>query len=203
VDELVKRFGARSDDLGRLISRLAARPFGELTSTLGDDAARWAKKAAKRVEVVVTGREVLVPARLAERLSGVLAHLLRNAIAHGIEPEERRLELGKPGAGRIELSCRESASGVEIRVHDDGAGFDAEAFQNGNLDAAFEPGLSTRKAADELGGFGVGLGAVRDELKEIGYVVDLRSQSGIGASVLLGPAGRATEVVWSTSPSSS
>jgi two-component system chemotaxis sensor kinase CheA len=203
VDELVKRFGARNDELGRLISRLAARPFGELTSTLADDAARWAAKAHKRVEVVVTGREVLVPARMAERLSGLLAHLLRNAIAHGIESEERRLELGKPEVGRIELGCREAVGGVEIHVHDDGAGFDADAFASGNLEAAFEPGRSTRKTADELGGFGVGLGAVRDELEEIGYLVDLRSESGIGASVLLAPAGRATEGAWSTSPSSS
>ena len=203
IDELVKRYGARHDELGRLISRLSARPFGELTSTLSEDAARWAGKAHKRVEVVVTGREVLVPARVAERLSGVLAHLLRNAIAHGIESEERRLELGKPGAGRIELSCLESGDGVEIRVHDDGAGFDVDAFAGGNLEGAFEAGRSTRKTADELGGFGVGLGAVRDELKEIGYLVSLRSQSGIGASVLLGPAGRAAEGAWSTSPSSS
>jgi len=203
VDELMGRFGARNDDLGRLVSRLAARPFGELTSTLGDDATRWAGKAHKRVEVVVTGREVLVPARVAERLSGVLAHLLRNAIAHGIEPEERRLELGKHAVGRIELSCREASGGVEIRVHDDGAGFDTTAFAGETLEAAFEPGRSTRKTADELGGFGVGLGAVRDELKEIGYLVKLRSESGIGASVLLGPEGRATEGAWSTSPSSS
>jgi len=203
VDELVKRYGARNDELGRLVSQLAARPFGELTSTLADDAARWAKKAHKRVSVVVTGREVLVPARVAERLSGVLAHLLRNAIAHGIEPGERRLELGKPEAGRIELSCRESSDGVEIRVHDDGAGFDSKAFAGESLEAAFDAGRTTRTTPDELGGFGVGLGAVRDELKEIGYLVNLRSESGIGASVMLGPAGRGAESVWSTSPSSS
>jgi HAMP domain-containing protein len=206
VEELVKRCGARSDEIGQLVSRLAARPFGELTSTLSDDAARWATKAQKRVEVVLDGREVLVPARVAERLSGVLAHLLRNAIAHGIEPPDRRLELGKPETGRIELSCRETAQGVELRVSDDGMGFDLQAFggEHGeNLEAAFRAGVSTRTAPDELGGFGVGLGAVRDELNEIGYLVKLQSERGRGANVLIGPVGAALERAWSTSPSSS
>jgi len=203
VEELMRRFGARNDELGRLVSHLAARPFGELTSTLADDATRWATKDQKRVEVVMSGREVLVPARLAERLAGVLAHLLRNAIAHGIESPERRLELGKAEIGHIELSCREAEHGVLIRVSDDGTGFDTQAFGGLNWDAAFEPGVSTRKTADELGGFGVGLGAVRDELKEIGYLVKLQSESGRGASVLIGPASLAPERAWSTSPSSS
>lgn len=203
VEELMKRFGARNDELGRLASRLAARPFGELTSTLSDDATRWATKDQKRVGVVMSGREVLVPARLAERLTGVLAHLLRNAIAHGIETPERRLELGKSEVGRIELACREAGHGVLVQVSDDGTGFDVQAFAGGNWDAAFEPGVSTRKNADELGGFGVGLGAVRDELKEIGYLVKLQSESGRGASVLIGPASLTPERAWSTSPSSS
>jgi two-component system chemotaxis sensor kinase CheA len=203
VEELVKRCGTRTDDLGRLVSRLAARPFGELTSTLSDDASRWATKAQKRTEVVLEGREILVPARVAERLSGVLAHLVRNAIAHGIELPERRLELGKPEIGRIELSCREAGQGVEIRVSDDGMGFDPGMFGADDGEAAFAAGVSTRTTPDELGGFGVGLGAVRDELKEIGYLVKLQSVSGRGASVLMGPAGVALERAWSTSPSSS
>jgi len=203
VEELVKRYGMRSDDLGRLVSRLAARPFGELTSTFADDAARWAGKAHKRVEISILGREVLVPARVAERLSGVLAHLLRNAIAHGIELPERRVEHGKPEVGRIEVSCRETAQGVAIRVSDDGAGFDSSAFGENNWEAAFAAGVSTRKTPDELGGFGVGLGAVRAELKDVGYLVTLQSESGRGASVLIAPAGLVPEPLWSTNPSSS
>jgi len=190
------------------VSRLAARPFGELTSTFADDAARWAGKAHKRVAVAILGREVLVPARVSERLSGVLAHLLRNAIAHGIELPERRVERGKPEVGRIELSCRETDQGVAIRMSDDGAGFDPNAFGGNceggnNWEAAFAPGVSTRKTPDELGGFGVGLGAVRDELKEVGYLVTLKSESGSGASVLIGPASFAPERAWQTFPSSS
>lgn len=203
VEQLYKRFGERADELGRLASRLASRPFGELTSTLPDDAVRWAAKDQKRVVLSVTGREALVPGRLAERLGGVLAHLVRNAIAHGIETPEQREELGKPELGRIELDCRETERGVELRVTDDGGGFDTTALGERGLEAAFAPGVSTRQAPDELGGFGVGLGAVRDELKEIGYVVRLQSERGTGVSVLIEPATATRNGTWPISPSSS
>jgi len=164
---------------------------------------RWAAKARKRVALSVAGREALVPGRLAERLGGVLAHLVRNAVAHGIEAPERREELGKPELGRIELDCRETERGVEICVTDDGMGFDADALGGTALEAAFAPGVSTRKIPDELGGFGVGLGAVRDELNEIGYLVNLQSKSGTGASVLIEPASAVRNGAWPISPSSS
>ncbi|HEV8547863.1 MAG TPA: ATP-binding protein, partial [Polyangiaceae bacterium] len=202
VEALVRRCGDRRDDLGRLVSRLAARPFGEIASTLPDDAVRWAEKDFKQIEVSVYGRETLIPGRLAERLPGALSHLVRNAVAHGIEAPDLRAELGKPERGRLALECRETERGVEIRVSDDGGGFDLDALPGGDIEGAFAPGLSTRSRPDELGGFGVGLGAVRDELKDVGYVVSLSSERGSGATVLIEPAA-ATERAWSISPSSS
>jgi two-component system chemotaxis sensor kinase CheA len=203
VEQLYKRFGERPDELGRIVSRLASRPFGEIASTLPDEAVRWASKAHKRVVLSVVGRETLVPGRLAERLSGVLAHLVRNAVAHGIEAPEQREELGKPPLGRIELECRETPRGVEIRVSDDGAGFDTGALGGAGLERAFAPGVSTRSTPDELGGFGVGLGAVRDELKQVGYLVELKSENGTGASVLIEPISAPRDQSWPISPSSS
>jgi two-component system chemotaxis sensor kinase CheA len=107
VTELYERFGGRRDELGRLVSRLAARPFGELLSALPDSVHRWAAKEGKRIELCVEGRETLVPAELSERLGGALAHLLRNAVAHGIEQPAERREKGKLEMGRIDVGCQQ------------------------------------------------------------------------------------------------
>jgi two-component system, chemotaxis family, sensor kinase CheA len=197
VTELFRRFGTRRDALGKLVARLAARPFGEVASNLPEALQRWSSKEGKKVELSLEGREALVPAGLSERLPGVLAHLLRNALAHGIETPFQRRALGKPDSGRIELSCQELPDGVSIEVRDDGAGFDLDllrrrAAQHGHtgeaaLELAFVAGVSTREGRDDLAGNGVGLGAVRDDLEQVGYKVSVSSQPGQGARVRIAP----------------
>jgi two-component system chemotaxis sensor kinase CheA len=199
LDALVGQLKDRSDLLGELAARLAARPFGELTSTLPDAVGRWSAREGKHLELVFEGRETLVPAELAEHLAGALTHLVRNAIAHGIEtPVERRMR-GKPELGRIVLRCTEAKHGVTVEVEDDGGGFDEDALGRAarsslgaGLEVAFTPGVTTRAVPDELAGHGVGLGAVRDALLEAGYEVTLDSRRGAGARVSIArPAPRA------------
>lgn len=196
VEELFRRLGNRTDDLGKLAARLASRPFGELVSTLPDSVRRWADREEKKVELAISGREVLVPAPLCERLSGILSHLLRNSVAHGIEPPAERRDAAKPELGRLDLRCLETLEGVSVEVEDDGAGFDIEALTQKarshaatrqGIELAFLPGLSTREAPDEVAGHGVGLGAVYDELLAVGYNVQLASQRGRGARILIHP----------------
>jgi two-component system chemotaxis sensor kinase CheA len=207
VQELFQRLGTREDELGALAARLAARPFGELLSALPDSVQRWATKDGKHIELNVSGRETLVPAALSEPLGGVLAHLLRNAVAHGIEDPGHRRVAGKPEIGRIEVSCKEAPGGVIITVSDDGRGFDEEALRaranalavatddmsaaaGGALELAFAPGVSTREKADDLAGHGVGLGAVREELRKVGYLVTMGSDRGKGATARVEPVAR-------------
>lgn len=202
VDALYDRLGREPDEIGRLVARLAARPFGELIAHLPDEVRRWSEKEGKRVELVTSGRERLVPASLCDSLGGVLAHLLRNAVAHGIEAPAVRVAKQKAASGRIELACEDGPDGVVIAVVDDGAGFDLAALRReaahlGHalaegaedvLDVAALPGVSTRSLKDDLAGHGVGLGAVRDELSRVGYAARLAPATGHGTRILLEPA---------------
>jgi chemotaxis protein histidine kinase CheA len=87
---------------------------------------------------------------------------------------------------------------VIVVVTDDGAGFDVEALRreaverghagDGDVDLAFIAGLSTRQIRDDLAGHGVGMGAVRDELAQVGYVVRISSRAGHGARIVIEPA---------------
>jgi two-component system, chemotaxis family, sensor kinase CheA len=196
VDQLLEHYGRTDGQLGTLVSRLASRPFGELSWGLIEAVERWAGDDGKRVQIQVLGRDVQVPFPLCQHLGGVLSHLLRNAIAHGIEVPAERLQHGKPDVGQIEVLCTELAQGIRIEVRDDGAGFDIPALElhakAQGLDArgfelAFEAGVTTRPQADALAGLGVGLGAVREDLDSLGYRISISSRPHLGSHICIEP----------------
>lgn len=188
---------ARGDAVRAVVDRLASRPFGETVFLIAESVERWANRESKAVLLVVEGRDTPVPPDLARVLPGVLAHLVRNAIAHGIEARDERVSKGKPERATITLGCETLSRGVAVIVGDDGAGFDVEGLRARAKAAGLADGLdlttlvsshlSTRDEADELAGHGVGLDAVRAELREVGYDVRIDSQRGQGSTIRVEP----------------
>lgn len=132
-----------------------------------------------------------------------IEHILRNALAHGIEPlHDRRLN-GKPDEGSITLSAKQDGQYVDLTISDDGQGVNLEvverkARQKGLINASetqlsesrilsmlFEPGFSTADSINEMAGRGVGLDVVSDTMKRVGGRVTLTHQPGQGASFQL------------------
>ena len=205
LDSVLALAGDHDDELTRAIKRLAARPFGEALATIAERAPDWAARDGKRVELVVEGREVRIPPALSEVLGGVMTHLVRNAVAHGIETEAERVAAGKTSVGTIWASAQEGDHGPVIVVEDDGAGIDLERIvararalglvdDSGGVanppDAAelvFLPGLSTRDASDGLAGRGIGLDAVRAYVREAGYAVHFVTEKGHGTKFVIEP----------------
>jgi HAMP domain-containing protein/HPt (histidine-containing phosphotransfer) domain-containing protein len=190
-------------DLARVVERLAARPFGESTASLIDMTPTWAEKEGKKVRLDVEGREVRVPPRLARVLPGVLTHLVRNAVAHGIEPPAIRTSNGKSAGGTIHARAREVDGGVAIVVEDDGRGLDMRRIEEratalgvrfedtspgGRMELVFVSGLSTSESAGALAGRGVGLAAVRSDLERTGYVIRVSSSVGKGTRFEIAPS---------------
>lgn len=200
VEHLRNLVGARHDEVGRLLSRLASRPFGEAIVHLVESVPAWAQAMGKEARVEVSGREVRLSPELAGCLSSVLGHLVRNAVAHGIETPDERERVGKPRSGVIRLSCSELASGPAIVIEDDGGGVNlghlrerAEtagvAVVSGHeADLMFVSGLSTRPRADEFAGRGVGLSAVRDDLEAVDMRIELAKTSSAGTRFVISPA---------------
>ncbi|MCA9647123.1 MAG: hypothetical protein KC492_40825, partial [Myxococcales bacterium] len=205
-----------------VVELLGSRPFGESALSLVDSAPRWAARENKRVSVEVEGRDVPIPPRLARVLSGVLTHLVRNAVAHGVEVIDERERQGKPIPARIRLVAEQEQrapsarqTGPTIRVIDDGRGLDHAALEQAAKDAqqspesieeaAFAPGITTKgntsdasrgslHDATDLAGFGMGLSAVRTELRKIGYDARIleRRDDGVvsGIEVIVSPTAR-------------
>jgi chemotaxis protein histidine kinase CheA len=131
-----------------------------------------------------------VPARVAPVLTAILPHIVRNAIAHGIETPGKREHSGKAKAGTIQLVARESEGSLTVAIRDDGSGLDEAAIaeqgrqlglREGNpSDLLFAAGLSTAPKVTELAGQGIGLAAVRANLSRVGAEIRVRSERGRG-----------------------
>jgi chemotaxis protein histidine kinase CheA len=193
----------RGDELARVAARLVSRPFGESTANLVDGAPAWAAEVSKRLHVRVDGREVGVPPALARVLGGVLTHLVRNSVAHGVEPPDVRERLGKPASGQVLMRAEDGVDGPTITVEDDGRGLDLpgiEARANAlgvappsgcSTDLIFVSGVSTARAGETFAGRGVGLGAVKSDLEAVGYRVEVETAPGRFTRFTLRPKTRA------------
>jgi HPt (histidine-containing phosphotransfer) domain-containing protein len=196
---LVERDAQTLGEIAQATRELSARPFGESTQQLAAVVPLWAKQESKRVRLDIEGREVSVPHGLSQILSAVLTHLVRNAIAHGVEPPLERERMGKPPEATLRLCCQSSENGGAcIVVTDDGMGVDeakvrAQAARLGLdenaplLELLFSPGLSTSARSSEISGRGMGMSAVKRELEAVGYGARLTSEPGKGTRIEIYP----------------
>jgi two-component system chemotaxis sensor kinase CheA len=168
---------------------------------------RTARDAAQALEkqILFEGRggEVRLDAHVLDVVQSALVQLVRNAVAHGIEPEARRSAVGKPPAGRIVLKVARRGRRIAFSCSDDGAGVDVEAVRLtalrkglanpaiGGLGAEdilrllLGGGISTAGTVTEVSGRGIGLDIVREAGERLGGEVAVRTQAGVGTTVEL------------------
>ncbi len=165
--------------------------FGRLGSSLRE----LERTAGKQADLVVKGGDIELDKSVVEQISDPLLHLLRNAIAHGIEAGRDRQARGKPARGRIELSARQEGEFVFLTLEDDGNGIDLEGIRQALvrtgrlvtpsrmrdddvLAAIFEPGFSIRERSDALAGRGMGLNIVKKSILRLGGDVTVEYKPG-------------------------
>jgi chemotaxis protein histidine kinase CheA len=195
--ELAVRQGG---ELAGLAERLSAKSLGDVAAPFSEQCPRWAESLNKRARVEVEGREVLVSQRLARVLSGALTHLVKNAVAHGIETPEERQRAGKLAIGLIRIGATVSGDDLSptIYVEDDGRGFadnpllSAAAAKGGRLAATDSKDSSFRAAPPsddaEMAGRGVGLFAVVRDLSAEGFALSVQASAAGGTRFSVGPA---------------
>lgn len=178
----------------RLVS---LRPvFAKLRRLIRDTAAQ----TGKQVGLVVSGEDTLLDKSVVEHVWTPLAHIVRNAVDHGIEAPLVRAGGGRNPEGRIEVRARQIGGEVEILVRDDGRGMDRDtlarrAVETGLLasvqaasgltmtDLACLPGLSTAERVGPCSGRGVGMDAARAAISGLRGALDIRSVVGRGTEV--------------------
>ena len=112
-------------------------PFAGQAPRLRRIVRQTSSELGKQVELKLLGMEGELDRTVLERVISPIEHMLRNAIAHGIETPAQRREMGKTETGNISLSFTREGSDIVIQVSDDGAGINLEAIQK----KAIEKGL--------------------------------------------------------------
>jgi len=131
-----------------------------------------------------------------------LLHVVRNAAAHGIEPEAERMRRGKPATGQVRLQVERRGNKVAFVCHDDGQGIDVEALRReavrvGVLSASeasaaandeilrllLRGGLTTTRAVTEVSGRAIGLDVVRETAARLHGEVTIASSSTDGTRI--------------------
>jgi chemosensory pili system protein ChpA (sensor histidine kinase/response regulator) len=181
------------------LMRMRAVPFSNLNERLYRVVRQTARDVVKKAELEIEGAEVELDRSVLERISAPLEHMLRNALAHGIESPAVRVKAGKPETGRIVLALRQEANEIALVLSDDGAGLDLERLHQKAIDKSivsatqqlsdaekaqliFASGLSTAEAVTELAGRGVGMDVVRNEIATIGGRIDISTARGQGTT---------------------
>jgi two-component system, chemotaxis family, sensor kinase CheA len=161
-----------------------------------------AQSLQKRVELHTSGGENRIDSQVLAALRDALLHVVRNAVAHGIEGEAERAAAGKPAVGRVELSVLRRGNRVAFVCRDDGRGIDVEAVRTAAVrrgllpssEAAslaldeviqliFKAGVTTARTVTEVSGRGIGLDVVRDTVTRLKGEVKVETGRGRGTSL--------------------
>lgn len=175
--------------------RLRMVTFGSLSNRLQRTVRVTAEQDNKQVELVIDGEQLEVDTQILDSLIEPLLHILRNAVAHGIEnPDTRRL-IGKAETGKIELKIYSEGMHIIVNVKDDGRGISTDTLRKKALEnrlitteqaasmsdeealkLIFLPGLTTAEEINYVSGRGVGMNIVQTTIERQQGTVSVNSE---------------------------
>jgi chemosensory pili system protein ChpA (sensor histidine kinase/response regulator) len=186
-------------DVQQELMRMRAVPFANLNERLYRIVRQASREIGNKAELEIQGAQVEVDRSVLERIGAPLEHMLRNAVAHGLEAPEARLAAGKPETGRITITLRRESNEIALIIADDGAGLDLQKLHKKGIERGliqpgqdvpdsdlmqliFVSGVSTAEQVTQLVGRGVGMDVVRNEINAIGGRVEIASTRGKGTT---------------------
>jgi two-component system, chemotaxis family, sensor kinase CheA len=197
LERLQRELGLARDRADRLRLQSAQTIF----SGLGRAAREAAAALGKQIQFETGGGDVRLDGSVISVLRDALLHLVRNAVAHGIESAEHRRTAGKPAAGKVTIEAQRVGRRVSFRCRDDGRGLDLAAIRRAavnkgaisesqagalSLDEAvdliFKGGLST-STVTRISGRGLGLDVVRDAVARLKGDIRVETESGQGTTI--------------------
>ncbi|GIX33899.1 MAG: hypothetical protein KatS3mg125_1855 [Lysobacterales bacterium] len=186
-----------SSELQDGLMRTRMVPFEGLVPRLRRLVRQVARELGRKAQLKVEGGQGEMDRGVLERMVAPLEHMLRNALAHGIEPPAERIALGKPEEGTIRIRIGREATEVVIQISDDGRGIDRDAIRRKAIERGLlkpdvqlsdrdlfgfilESGFSTATEVSQIAGRGVGMDVVASEIKQLGGSLHIASERGKG-----------------------
>ncbi|SDD21190.1 Hpt domain-containing protein [Aquimonas voraii] len=191
-----------SSDLQEGLMRTRMVPFDSLVPRLRRILRQTAGELGKQAQLKVEGAQGEMDRNVLDRMTAPLEHMLRNAVAHGMESPDERRAAGKPAEGTIRITVAREASEVLIRVIDDGRGLDRDAIRRKAIERGLmkpdaqlgdrdlygfilESGFSTAQTVSKIAGRGVGMDVVYSEIRQLGGSLHIESERGRGTEFVI------------------
>jgi chemosensory pili system protein ChpA (sensor histidine kinase/response regulator) len=201
-DGLLGQQSRVSSELQDGLMRARMVPFEGSVPRLRRVLRQAASDTGKQAQLQLEGAHGELDRNVLERMTAPLEHLLRNAVAHGLESPQIRRDAGKPEEGVVRVVLRREGSEMVLQVADDGAGIDHAAIRRraeqrgmlqpgaelGEIDLErmiLEPGFSTYEEVSQVAGRGVGMDVVHNEVRQLGGSLEITSTRGQGTTFTL------------------
>ncbi len=199
VEQGLEELKQLTREIQESVMAIRAQPVKALFQRMSRIVRQAANATEKTVRLVTEGEMTEVDKTVVERLADPLTHMIRNAVDHGLETPEKRIESGKSAEGVVSLTAAHRSGRVIITVSDDGAGInrvrvkqiaiekglvpeDAQLTDNEIDNLLFMPGFSTVEQVSNLSGRGVGMDVVKRAIQSVGGKISISSQPGKGST---------------------
>lgn len=181
------------------VMSLRAQPIRQAFSRVPRIVRELCSATAKQVNLEVHGEATEVDKSVIEKIGEPLTHMIRNAIDHGLESPQERIDAGKDPVGTVRLSAEQKGARIVIRVSDDGRGIDRDRVRHKAIEKGIiapetqlsdedidnlicAPGFSTAETISNISGRGVGMDVVRTNVEALGGRIEISSTPGQGTS---------------------
>lgn len=197
----VERISRISSNLQNIILNMRMVPIENVFNRFPRMIRQLARELGKKIDLKIEGAETELDRTVIDEIGDPLVHLIRNALDHGLELPNERLESGKPEEGLLLLKAYHSGNHVFVEITDDGQGINKEKVLNKAINSGLiseeeastltdqqinelimMSGFSTAKQVSDISGRGVGLDVVRNTIESIGGTINIYSEEGKGTT---------------------
>ncbi len=163
---------------------LRRQPIAGLLRRLHRVARDASKAEGRQVELRIVGQGTRAERALQEQLFEPLMHIIRNAVSHGIESPDERVQKGKPATGQVTLNASTDTNSLYLEIRDDGRGLNERLLEKRGRELGLIPpgsnptkeqlwelilqsGFSTKSKVSQISGRGVGMDVVASQIRSM------------------------------------
>lgn len=193
-------FNRQSKQIQSELAEMNMGPVSTLFRRLSRSFRDACQEEQKEATWTTEGENTQLDRTVLEHLYGPLLHVVRNAVAHGIESPDQREAAGKARTGSVHIAATPQSNQVILEITDDGAGINGAAVLKRGLERGlvppgttslthdevvgllFMPGFSTKEQVSSVAGRGVGLDVVKGEIEALNGSVGVHYEVGKGTT---------------------